>query len=424
MPEALTFAEPSAPSPSLSVNLLPFARIAGVCAARILMFVVQMAFVRLYTRAISTSELGYYYFLASAAAVLNSALFIPLDEFQQAKSIALVDNGFGLQSIIRLNANVLATCAVFTALTEAVLHIAHFHPGSALLLMSLSLLTYGGTALRRLLNNLRYWKTAQALFLLEPLVKCAAFGLYITHVRSSASDLTLVTMAGFAVVVALSWLALTHFGLFKLPASRAIRIGPVITKIWPMSYGFLLTLLQTYGYRLILVPLGYSEMVGLYGTVTQLGQAGMVSVANVFRQVYDPRLYSTNGAFLRGYMKLAGLVSLCCLLGAVIVAGPVIRLCTKPEFAAYAAIVAYGVCAEVASLISGALFTYLTIVGKTASLRLASTCGFVLYVLSFGCLAWTHAISLYTVGIPMVISHAVAIGVLLMVSLRNTEVRS
>ena len=402
--------------PTRRVSLTVIGIMAGTCASRALMLGIQIAYVRLYTRALSTPELGYYYFLASAAAILNAVLFLPFDEFQQARSMSLVERGQALGSLVQVNLRILAWCAGLTAVAECVLRVTGFHPGSALLLMALSVATYSATALRRLLNNLRHWRTAQTLFLIEPVLKCIAFAVWVRGAHSTGVGLTVTTTIGLLGVTLASTVMLARRGLLRRSEDEKIALAPLFHQIWPMSYGSLLNLIQTYGYRLILVPFGYAELVGVYATVTQLGQAGMVSIANVFRQIFDPKLYSTRGRYLKTYLQLAAAVSLACLVGAILLSRVLIPLCTKPEFAPYAAIVGYGIFAEVASLISGALFTYLTIVGRTASLRKASTCGFVCFVSAFACLAATHSISVYTMGIPMIISYGVATGALIIQS--------
>jgi len=158
------------------------------------------------------------------------------------------------------------------------------------------------------------------------------------------------------------------------------------------------------GYRVLLAPLGYIEIMGLYTTVANVGQSGMNAASVIYSQLFVPNLYKTNGKDIFGYTKMALGIILVVILVSTFFSKEIVALLTNSFFSQYSYLIFYGILAEGSNMIIGGLSIYLTIHNLTAKTIVASWIGLITFIVSFGLLYFLNIFSVWTIGLPIVLS--------------------
>jgi O-antigen/teichoic acid export membrane protein len=154
--------------------------------------------------------------------------------------------------------------------------------------------------------------------------------------------------------------------IFISEALEVIKLDnkDVIKQSYPISFGALVNLFQLQGYRLIIVPLGSAEIVGIYSTLESIGKAGMNAVAAIYAQIFTPNIYKTDGKFTNTYVKNALLLAGFVLIFFYMIDEYIVLFLTNYEFLKYKSLIMFGVLIEAANFIIGAYAIKLTLLRK------------------------------------------------------------
>jgi O-antigen/teichoic acid export membrane protein len=204
-----------------------------------------------------------------------------------------------------------------------------------------------------------------------------------------------------------------NYGLFTCTEEQVVQSKEVFHFSYPISVGAVANWIQLQGYRLILVPLGYAEIVGIFATVTSIGSAGMAAAATIFSQAFTPNIYKTSGAYTIAYLRNAALLIGAVLLSAIVLGELIITLVTSPIFKPYWSVMLFGVLTDASNLIIGALAIHITLTGNTKRMMNSSFIGGAALLAGFSALFFTKYINVYTIGAMLVFSQFVVVAYML-----------
>jgi O-antigen/teichoic acid export membrane protein len=274
-------------------------------------------------------------------------------------------------------------------------------------------------SLKGALNNLEHRSLVALVMAFEALLKVGC--LYSSAFLFKVDSFILIGCSIIATIIAS--IPLIYFTrkeeAFNLERVEQIKGLDVFKFALPITIGAVLNWLQLQGYRMVLVPLGFSEMVGIYSTVSGIGQAGMGAAIAIYSQMYTPKLYKSEGAFLSQYIRY-GLFLICSVILLCVFGAPVlIHLLTKDEFLPYSFLVIYGVLTEAGNFILGTLGIFLSIKNNTKMGLIAGYVSVIVMLACFSILYYSANISAYTIGLPLVISQIFAATILYRIIFTN-----
>lgn len=396
--------------------------LAEISIVRFIVILLQLYFLKLYSKYTSTYDLGIYYFWVTASYSLNAFILVPLDYFQQSKLYFLKNNQFSIKSFKGINRFVFWTGIIITVISIAITSIS---AASMCLYIFFSIATSYGVyyvnLYRGIINNLEHRRKAIYTLLLEVTVK---IGLYLLMLKFFAHTSLLIMVASlFASIVSLTFLLyfVKKMDEYKYIKQETYSFNKVFKFSYPLSLAAAINWIQLQGYRLLLVPLGFVEMVGIYGTVTNVGTGGMNAYSTIFSQLFTPNLYKTHGKYISTYLKNAFLSILFVLVCSFLLRDYIVVLLTKPAFAEFSILILFGVLAEAGNFLVSGLTVYITINELTAKTTKIGICGLVLFFITFGLFFFFKAITLYTIGLPIVITQIFTIAVLMIIVIKHIK---
>lgn len=383
-----------------------------VSLARASVIVGQLAYVKLYSHYLSAYELGVYFFLITVSYSLNALIFVPVDYYQQSRLYEFLNNGISLRPFLLFNAKLFRWFGI-VAITGSVIF-SFFSPTVAIycaLTVGTALSLYASQALRGMLNNLEHKRIAAVSLIFEALLKIVLLWILLRFMSPNAMTLlaswtiVLTLVAGF-----LGWQT-QKLGIFSKGRETLEKIHPAdISRFaYPISIGAVFNWIQLQGYRLVLVPLGFAETVGVYATVANIGSAGMGGVASVFGQMFVPNIYKTSGKYTGTYLRNAFFLIGFIFVFSLIFSDLIVSLVTNDSFAKYSWILLFGIIAEAGNFIIGALSIHITITTSTKKMLNASIIGAVSMVIIFSGIYYGDMVTVQTVGVPIVISQLLVV---------------
>jgi len=369
--------------------------------SRVVVIAAQLAYVKIYSNSLSSHELGLYYFFITSSYSINAFFLVPLDYYQQSKLYKFISDQVSFKSLYW----VFACICGLSVLMQLV------QPSYVVFTVMAGLLAvfiYLGNAFKGVLNNLENQGYVAVVMALEALLKVGVFYCFLMVMPGKAT--TLIGSAILALFITLIPLVFAARKLKNFRSGRIINIDTVdvFRFALPISIGAVLNWLQLQGYRMVLVPFGYAEMVGIYATVSGIGNAGMGAAAAVYGQIFIPRIYKTNGIYTKTYIRNALLLSFAILCFCALLSGLIVEVLTKHDFRQYSFLILYGVAAEAGNFLIGAISTHLTIANETKKLLVASAAGLATMIICFGFLYLFWEINIYTIGLPIVSSQLMA----------------
>lgn len=379
-----------------------------ITLARSLVIACQLINIKLYTNYLSVEQLGFYFFLLTISFFANALIFGPVDYFQQAHLAKIIKITGGARPLLIFNLNLMA---VYLLVALGVLIICqlvtpHF-VYHIILAAALAIALYSVQALRETLNNLERKEVVSFSLVQEAVVKILGFLLLVKYFLPDA----LLLMAAWLIALLITAISLYYkarkFGVFSCSEKYVIGIREVFHFSYPISVGAVCNWIQLQGYRLVLVPLGFAEMVGIFATIASIGSAGMAAVATIFRQAFSPLLYKSSGQYTIRYLRNALALTGIILLAFILLGGFVVQIATKATFEPYWSLVIFGVLNDASNLIIGALAVHVTLTSNTKNIMISSVLGLIALVASFGLLFLTHKITVYTIGVPLIFSQIV-----------------
>ena len=382
--------------------------IAEVGIIRILVVLLQLVFLKIYTNHTSVYELGIYYFLFTVSYSLNAFLLVPLDYFQQSQLYKLKNEGSSLKSFFPLNKWVLKATGLLLAASLLICYFIDLGSMKIIPIITLiALSTYFVNLLRGLVNNLEKRRAAIYTLLSECILKIGFYYLYAYYFGYSAYIILISLLSASVVTLAFLLIFIRRTEEYKSNVLQQFIPRDIIEFSYPISIAAVINWIQLQGYRMILVPLGLVEIVGIYGTVANVGTSGMSALSTIYSQLFIPNLYKSNGDYLKTYMMYA-ILSICGVLGVgYFMSDFIIALLTKSDFVKFSSVIVFGIISEGGNFLISALTVYLTIHNLTKITIISSITGLVAFVVSFGLLYLTNLINVYTVGIPIIFTQLI-----------------
>jgi len=363
------------------------------------------------------AQLGQYYFYLTVSYSLNALLFVPVDYFQQAQVFELGREGRSLHGLFHLNLKLLGAIGILFLVSTAVTAFFSLSVMQALCAtVLLSALLYVSTAAKNFLNNQDDQLLVVIMLVIEiPLRIVIFFGLVKLGLAGPLSPL-IATAGSYLLVTGAVVPRIRSFVARFTGEPRRVRMETVLKFSAPISGAAVLNWLQLQGYRLALVPLGYAETVGLFATTSQIGNAGMNGAATVYQQIYMPRIYQTTGKYLGSYLKGLMLVIAIVVVVGLGLRNQIVGLITNGRFTAYAWVLGYGIFVEAGNFIIAALVVKLTIDNNTKAQVKANILAAITVPLLYLGLYFMHGLSVFTIGIPLVVAQAVVVSMLILQS--------
>lgn len=375
---------------------------------RIFVVLLQLLFLKIYTNHTSIYELGIYYFLFTLSYSLNAFLLVPLDYFQQSQLYMLKKLGASLRSFLGINKNVLKISAALVVLSIIVCYfVAPADTKLIPIIVLLALSTYLVTLLRGFVNNLEQRRAAIYTLLLEGVLKIVLYILYLKFLTPSAFLILGALLSASFITLIILLIIVKNTKEYKYDKLQVFPPNQIIKFAYPISVGAVINWIQLQGYRMILVPLGLVEIVGIYGTVANVGISGMNALSTIYSQLFVPNLYKTHGAYIKKYLTYAIVCIIVVITVGLAFSHLIIGLLTKSAFVKYSWLILYGIISEAGNFLIGGLTIYLTIKNLTKATLKASITGLVAFFMSFGLLYLLHYVNVYTIGLPIIFTQMV-----------------
>ncbi|MBA4314798.1 MAG: hypothetical protein C0422_05650 [Alcaligenaceae bacterium] len=374
----------------------------------------QLVNIKLMTAYLSTEDIGLYFFLISASYFSNALLFVPVDYYQQAFISSAKERIDAIKRALLFNFRILKLYVIPVVLIGLSLLISDY--GEFIALFGLgalgSVALHGVQSMRNLLNNFGYSSTVSISQVLEA---CSRVGIFLIGCLLDFASLNMIAIA-WASSLGLTFIHLVfkgiQGGLFKGQSKEQVALKDFLKFATPISFSAVTSWLQVQGYRVALVPLGYAEAVGIFSTISNIGSSAIGAVNLIYQQKFNPKIYQSQGGYTLQYLKYASLLILITVVTFVLVGQPIVRLLTTPEFHQYWNVILYGVAADSAYLIIGALTIHLTLKKTANAILLFSTIGFLINAVIYIVLHFTEAITINSIGIPILISQWAVAGLL------------
>lgn len=373
--------------------------------ARVLVIVLQLINVKLYTHYLTVEQIGIFFFWLALSYSANALLFVPVDYYQQAKMADVIKKSGGILPILDLNRKLAKFYFGMSALLFLVCAFVYPNEMSYVALaIMLSYVLYVVQALRNTLNNQEYRRFVSISFMQESALKVLIT--YVALEYAQSSELWLI----FSWVIALvfSGAYLLHRAhqcqLFVSSSVYPIAIKEMFHFAYPFSIGAVCNWLQLQGYRLILVPLGFAEEVGIFATVSSIGAAAIGAASLIYSQQFTPLIYKTFGSYTTTYLK--GALALIAFVGVVALGlGEfIVSILTNTGFEPHWKLLLFGVITDGGNLIIGALVIHITLAGNTKRIIASSLFGLLVVVIFFGVLYFMAKMTVVTIGIPLLIA--------------------
>ena len=377
-----------------------------VIFSRLIVVIAQLGFVKLYSGKLSAYSIGVYALFGTISYILSATVFIPLDYYQQALIYPLREQGKSLMSLVYFNLKIFKWILLFTIISLPLLFI--FNQSTLVIYFILAVMvavsTYTAGALRGVLNNLEHKQAVAVIQVLEGIGKVGVLYLLFELLGHTAMEVIGTQLFVSVLIIPFSIYLSFYYLIYKGDIGEPIKWKKYLKFAYPIAIGAIINLAQLQGYRLLLAPMGFIEIIGKYFVVSQVGVVGMSIISIIYSQIYIPIVYKTKGGYLQVYLKNALLLISFVFVFSLIFSKALVSLLTKPEYSQYSILILYGILAEGCNLILGALGIYLTIKSKTRQMLLGSVLTATISVMVTYLLYIYNVISIYTIGVPIIMS--------------------
>jgi len=397
--------------------------LAEISVVRLIVILLQLYFLKLYSKYTSTYDLGIYYFWVTASYSLNALILVPLDYFQQSRLYYLKSNQISIKSFKGINQFVFWSGILISTVSLVITGIIQ---ANMCLYIFFSIATSYGVyyvnLYRGFINNLERRRQAIYTLLLEVTVKIF---LYLLLLKFFAATSLLIMMVSL-FASATSLLVLLYFTRrleeYKFIKHENYSFGEIFKFSYPLSLSAAINWIQLQGYRLLLVPLGLVEMVGIYGTVSNVGTGGMNAYSTIFNQLFLPNLYKTDGKYITTYLRNAILSILFIMICSFILKDYIVTFLTKPAFKTFSILILYGIVAEAGNFLVNGLTVYMTIHKLTGKTTKIGFWGLLFFFSTFGILFILKAITIYSIGLPITLTQLFTVVVLVIIMVRHKKI--
>lgn len=367
--------------------------------------ILQLIFLKIYSSSLTIYELGIFYLFMAISYSFNAFFLVPLDYFQQSKLISLKIEEKSLTSFYSINIFILKSSLILLLITESSIYFIDKELMiTGIILISFSLLVYINNLLRNFLNNLEYQRDAVYTLLVENILKILLF-VTATHYFTASSSLLFLTLLISMIISSLILITIiTKKKEFKFSDKYTFYIKDVFFYTYPISFGSVINWIQLQSYRMILAPMGYVEIIGLYATVANVGHSGMNAAAVVYSQLFSPTLYKTHGQYIKRYISLSISIIIGVLFIGTLFSREIVSLVINDNFIEYSYLIYYGILAEGGNFLIGGLSIYITIHSLTKKIIIGSFIGLFSFLFIFYLLYSMNLISIWSIGLPIILS--------------------
>ncbi len=379
--------------------------------ARALVIIFQLVNIKLYTNYLTANELGVFFFLMAVSYSSNAILFVPMDYFQQAKLVRVMTEFGGARSLLIFNGKVIGSYIVFVLLL--VIGTIIIYPKYTIyigLVMLLALALYIVQALRNTLNNLSHGTHVSISFMQEALIKVVFLYILAQLVKPDAALLIISWLLSLGITAIYLMIIATKKKIFSGLDVYSVSSKDVFRFAYPFSIGAVANWLQLQGYRLALVPLGYSEVVGVFGTIAGIGSAAIGAASLIYGQQFSPRIYQSKGGYTNTYLKGALVITVVILFFSYFLGEFVVGLLTGLHFISHWKLIIFGVLTDAANLFVGAIAIHISLVSSTKKVIASAVLGLLSMIIFFALLYFSGAVDVNTVGIPLLLSQWCVVG--------------
>lgn len=404
----------------------PMGNYVFTAAARFSLIAGQLAYVKLVTHYLDLPQVGMYYLLVTASYFANALVFVPFDYFQQSTITSVFTKTRSLIYYIRPN---LLISSVFLGLLLGTVLVAAFISQEAAYAIAIaglfSIGSYVPIALRGALNILGHSNKVNATQLLEGVLR-PVVGIFFLTLTSRPSAVILMASGCLTsfIISAILIRELLKAKVFTVPLadSPIWSWRDVLAVTSPISASAITNWIQLQGYRIVLVPLGYADAVGIYSVMSNLGHAGMGAISGIYSQVNLPKIYRNSGSDIGRYLIGIGSLTLAGAVGVLIFGSFLVPLVTNNSYKAYFHIATFGVLIEGGAGIIGCLTVYFAIKSRTKIVATSGILAACLSCLGIAFLYLTGSISPLSVGSVLLISQCISVIALYFSYLKSRKV--
>jgi O-antigen/teichoic acid export membrane protein len=391
-----------------------------IITSRAMVIALQLISIKLLTEYLSTKEIGLYFFLISASYFLNALIFIPLDYYQQA----LVSNAENKKSVIKsallfnksLSKKYIKTSIIIGLFLYFSIEKQHFILFVFATLGSLAL--HYMQSSRNLLNNLGYSQPVSKSHVLEAISRVGIFFCLGTAELASIETIAFSWAASLGLTSLFLIKNGINNGIFNGHSEQPINIKEFLKFAMPISLSSVANWLQVQGYRVVLVPLGYAETVGIFSTISNIGSSAIGALNLIYQQKFNPKIYQSQGIYTKRYLGIAFLLILTTGLAFTLIGELIVKALTTGNFHEYWYVILYGLIADSSNLIVGALIIHLTIKKTTGSILIFSMAGLLVNAIAFIALYVLDSITVNLIGLPILLSQW-TVAILLLLQFRS-----
>ena len=342
-------------------------RAAVVAGLRLLSVVAGLAYVKYYTNALSIEQVGTFFYLGTLSYLLNALVFVPVDSYMQARLSRM--DALPLPALRRLaGVTLLAGLAACLLLSLPFVAAGQLVWADTPLLYGLAALLYLCSSVRNLLNIRGQATFAAGMVVLESAGRLIAFMLASAWTTPSAQTLLASSIAALAVeLVILLWQARRSL---PLSPDRTSLDTPahIVRTAGALSGGAASNTVQLQAYRVLFPAAGHPHTSAALGVTSNIGAVAMSACAQVFSQLFLPRLYQTRGASIGQYVAWSLGMAAAVLAVGLSLSEFLVRHLTQPAYIPYAAAIGVGIVIEAGNLVVGAYGIFLTLHGRAGAL--------------------------------------------------------
>jgi hypothetical protein len=380
-------------------------------AARVAAVGFQFLIVHWYAKTLPASELGTFYFLSTVSYIINAVILVPVDLAQQPKALEVWLSRGSAYPTLLLQGKLIIIFLAISLLGEV--FVATYFPeksGIVLLLTLMALASYSLASWRTFFNNIKWNRIVILNYIADPGLRYLS--LIVLLRLHWITPRSILFGAGFSYfLISAACITLLYFKKgFQKCLCNEFRIKGLIRQASALSFLSMTNLIQMQGYRLLLVPLGYSEEVGKYALVSQLGITATGSAGAIYGMVRHPEIYRSPESQTKPFVGwgIALLVFLC--VGAM-TAGPfILHFITAGKYTMLFPLIVLGILIEGGNLLGGALGIGPTKRGAVREIISSSVFGLTGFFLMIGPLLFYHCVNIWTIGLPLLFSQITAVG--------------
>lgn len=375
-----------------------------VAGSRAVVIILLLIYIKLYTNALAINELGYYAYWLALSYFFNALIFVPFDNYLQSRLHVWKEEGVSLRGAINFNNFLVLACFAAILVFSSSAYMFHSRDAALGLLVSLSygLALHISNLSRNTTNNLNHRMLASFFPIVDGGLKIAVLLLAKLFIQVNGIVVIACALLSSAISSAICLSLMWRRGVFFSGRTEPVNVREAFNFSSPISVAAVFNWLQLQGYRLVLVPMGYAEAVGVYATISGIGAAAMNAVGSIYSQMRMPEIYRSRGRSITSY--LVGIVILGALIGiaAWLFSDLIISLLANKELARHSGVIVFGVIIEGGNLIIGALGVAHSLNRPTLTLAKAGAAGLACCALGFTLLfKW---IDVTNIGWPLALS--------------------